>query len=652
MPFFLIYLLKCSVGLAAVWLFYQLVLQRLTFYNWNRWYLVLCSMACFFIPFIDISPVLENTALSDTGLVQWVPVIDHSSAAAPALSSGTATGGWDIAIKGLITGMVFMLLRLLLQLISYYRMTRRAVLLTGDKIKVYQVNDRIAPFSFGRSVFINRGLHTDAELQEIIRHEFVHIRQRHSLDILWGEILCLINWFNPFAWQLKKSIRQNLEFIADNKVLEHGIPKREYQYLLLKVTGNHPYSIATSFSFSSLKKRIAMMNKLKSAKMSLLRFLFLLPLLAVILVSFRKQIGDRLSGITDQTGTNVTDTVPGSGINKKGYSLKITGELGNYEVEVRDAKGKEVKRIPLTEWEMNAEHYQNLYGKPEFDPPPAPPVPGTPAMPPAPPAPKKLPDGVEGINLNNKKLTITLRDGTTENYDLSVPAEKKAVEKKYGDILPRTPAPPAVPIAPGSAATTFYSPDAAEWEMSDKRVSIRFRDGRKEVFDLTDPKQKKDFTEKYGSPAVATTVAPSAPVVSRGGLTATAPTPAIARYSGGVTVTAPMAADEDVVIADADDIGHTITGKEDILLTITRNTTRQQLDLFVRQMKEKGVELDYDEIEYDDNGSLVKISGTMRSNSGRSNFVGVDFQTLTLAMIKKGDKTYFKVSTRDNKKVI
>ena len=131
-------------------------------------------------------------------------------------------------------------------------------------MKLYEVNDPIIPFSFGNSIFINRRQHTEPELQEIIRHEFVYIRQKHSIDMLWTELLCLLNWFNPFAWLLKKAIRQNLEFIADQEVLDHGISKKEYQYLLLKVTGNNQYSIATPFNFSSLKKRIAMMNKLQS----------------------------------------------------------------------------------------------------------------------------------------------------------------------------------------------------------------------------------------------------------------------------------------------------------------------------------------------------------------------------------------------------
>ena len=145
------------------------------------------------------------------------------------------------------------------------------------------------PFHFGNSIFINKQLHSLDELQEIVRHEFVHVKQKHSIDILWSELLCIVSWYNPFSWLLKRSIRQNLEFIADCKVLESGMNKKEYQYLLLKVIGNNHFSIATKFNFSSLKKRIAMMNKMKTARMHIVKFLFILPLVAVLLIAFRKK---------------------------------------------------------------------------------------------------------------------------------------------------------------------------------------------------------------------------------------------------------------------------------------------------------------------------------------------------------------------------
>jgi beta-lactamase regulating signal transducer with metallopeptidase domain len=96
-----------------------------------------------------------------------------------------------------------------------------------------------------------------------------------------AEMLCILNWYNPFAWFIRHNIRQNLEFIADDNVVRSGMDIKAYQYHLLKVVGIPQYRIANQFNFSSLKKRIMMMNRAKTAKIHLVKFLFILPLIAV-----------------------------------------------------------------------------------------------------------------------------------------------------------------------------------------------------------------------------------------------------------------------------------------------------------------------------------------------------------------------------------
>ncbi len=108
-----------------------------------------------------------------------------------------------------------------------------------------------------------------------------------------AEFITIFNWYNPFAWLIRYSIRQNLEFIADRQVVENGFDKKDYQYHLLRVVGQTQYRLANNFNFSSLKKRIAMMNKMRSARLNLLKFLFILPLLAALLIAFR----DRYDGL-------------------------------------------------------------------------------------------------------------------------------------------------------------------------------------------------------------------------------------------------------------------------------------------------------------------------------------------------------------------
>ncbi|MEI9809406.1 MAG: M56 family metallopeptidase [Bacteroidota bacterium] len=228
MPFILIYILKLSISLAVVCLFYHLVLRKLTFYNSNRWYLIGYTVLSFLIPFINITPVLNNNRFSGNELIRFIPSVEKYTTqditVVTASPAQYGMGDWILAV--LITGAAIFLLRFIIRCTSFLNMKRKARLISGDGMNLYQVNAHIIPFSFGNSVFINSELHTEEELQEIIRHEFVHVKQRHTLDIIWSEWLCIINWYNPFAWLLKASIRQNLEFIADNKVLENGVDKK------------------------------------------------------------------------------------------------------------------------------------------------------------------------------------------------------------------------------------------------------------------------------------------------------------------------------------------------------------------------------------------------------------------------------------------
>jgi TonB-dependent SusC/RagA subfamily outer membrane receptor len=375
MPVIAWYLLKLSVSIAVIYLFYQVVLRRLTFYTWNRWYLLGYSLVAFWISLVNINPILEKNQWSHTPLVAFVPVIDNLAAAEP--DPEPAYNAWDALWLVLLTGILIMGVRLLLQYISFRHIRRSAQLLTPAPVKVYQVNRPIVPFSFGRSVFINRHQHNEDELKKIISHEFIHVKQKHTVDILWAEVLCMLNWYNPFAWMLRKSIRQNLEFIADNNVLENGIDKKEYQYLLLKVVGLPSFSITPQFNIVSLKKRIAMMNKIKSARIHLFRFLFVLPLAIVMLLAFRNSQDMEVPApmntlLPDYMVEPVQDTVPKKVQqvvvvkpalhNSKGYRLTVADNAGECVVIVKDKKENIIKAIQLTEWDKHKAHFEALYG--------------------------------------------------------------------------------------------------------------------------------------------------------------------------------------------------------------------------------------------------------------------------------------------------
>lgn len=359
--------------MSVIYLFYWVLLRMLTFYNWNRWYLLGYTALCFVIPFVDVFAWLQYQGLQNVAVVNYIPAIVEIQPANIASDGGSINWRW-IAATVFAAGCLVMLFRLLVQFISLWRMKSSAVLLSDSGVKLYHVDRKIVPFSTARAIYINRNLHQEDELKEIIRHEFIHVKQRHSFDLLFGEVLCILNWFNPFAWLIRKAIRQNLEFIADRQVLQSGLDRKEYQYLLLKVTGISSFSIAANFNFSSLKKRIAMMNKNKSARVNVVRFLFILPLLVVVLLAFRSVVVKA----ENIASAHVRDTVPAT---------------------------------------------------------------------PLPPTIVKLPKEVSRIINNNGIVTVTLKNGKTEQYDLSKKEEKAAFVEKYGE-LPKPPELAVAPIAP------------------------------------------------------------------------------------------------------------------------------------------------------------------------------------------------------------
>ena len=488
------YLLRLSCTLMILYLFYLLVLRRLTFYNTNRWYLLCYSMAAFFIPLINISPLLEQAKLTNDELVQWIPVVNATAFGNNYPVHSTYSfqdfGNWILLF--FFGGILVMVIRFIIQFISMQSIRRSSQLISEGNVKLYHTEKRILPFSFGNSIFINKHTHSEEELRDIIRHEFIHVKQKHTLDIIWSECLCIINWFNPFAWMIRNAIRQNLEFIADDKVLQNGVDKKQYQYLLLKVVGVQQFGIATNFNFTSLKKRIAMMNKLQSRKVNFLKFLFVLPLMGVILLAFRNQAGNRSktrnssavsSLVKDNLQINkmVIDTVPSikkenekryspfvPSPNSKGYIITIADNHGECIVIVKNKQNKIVKAVSLVEWDEKEKENKTQYG--EIPPPP----PTSPTKvnienipnPPAPPAPPdaaaaQMPENISSIEVNDKKITLTWKNGKTEIYDLTNPKQKEAFEKKYGSATFT----PASPLSnPGQYPNPTIIVDAKENE--------------------------------------------------------------------------------------------------------------------------------------------------------------------------------------------
>ncbi|HYQ58422.1 MAG TPA: carboxypeptidase regulatory-like domain-containing protein, partial [Draconibacterium sp.] len=142
----------------------------------------------------------------------------------------------------------------------------------------------IHPFSFFSRIVLSEKTLKNPDLKMIIDHEMIHVRERHTLDILFAELLFLFQWFNPFAWLIREAMRNNLEYLTDHQVAQNHNAEA---YQLAMVGLAHKKGVApflTALNGSQLKNRIIMMKKKTENRYSLLKQLVVLPLLAILLM--------------------------------------------------------------------------------------------------------------------------------------------------------------------------------------------------------------------------------------------------------------------------------------------------------------------------------------------------------------------------------
>ena len=279
------YLIKSAAILAMFYLIYILFLRKQTHFKVHRVFLISGVIASLVLPFVyftqtiivDIPAVQNNVLLTPVG--ETVPM--------ESIPVEEPINWWNVLWYTYIIGVGIMLLRFLTQLVSLWTVISRNPVRKLDGFHYVRVTKKLAPFSFFNYIVYNPDLHTEDELQMILKHEQAHAFQWHSADILLASVLLILQWANPFAWLYKKSVEENLEFMADNATIITVPDKKDYQLALVKASSaQYVPALTTNFYKSFIKKRIIMLNKRTSKKYHVLKVAAVLPLLAIFLWSF------------------------------------------------------------------------------------------------------------------------------------------------------------------------------------------------------------------------------------------------------------------------------------------------------------------------------------------------------------------------------
>jgi len=285
MPALFLFLFKVNTALVLFCIGYYLVLRHLTFYTLNRIYLVTAIVFSTIYPKINLSDFVQRhqqlTEPVQTVILRW------ETPAKNFVKPLYQPNYWQWVEVIFWAGVILFALRMAMQLLSLLRLYRRSQPGQIDEHKVRLLKDDIGPFSFWRSVYVNPTKLSPAELKNALQHEQIHVNQWHTLDLLLAELSTIFYWFNPGVWLMKKAVRENLEFITDRKILQKGTDSKEYQYSLVSISlAAAPNTIVNHFNISTIKKRIIMMNAKRSSGYNLTRYVFLVPAVIVLLLTF------------------------------------------------------------------------------------------------------------------------------------------------------------------------------------------------------------------------------------------------------------------------------------------------------------------------------------------------------------------------------
>jgi TonB family protein len=177
-----------------------------------------------------------------------------------------------------LAGVFIMSIRLIYQLLQILTLIKRFGIIRYKDMYIVNMNTEYAPFSIMNLIFLNAGLGHRNHLEKIISHERVHVRQKHTIDLMIMELMAVVHWFNPFVWLLKHAIKVNHEYLADKGVLKDGHNRLNYQRLLLnQVFGMQICTLTNNFNQSLIKRRLTMMTKSKNNHLSSLKLVFLVP---------------------------------------------------------------------------------------------------------------------------------------------------------------------------------------------------------------------------------------------------------------------------------------------------------------------------------------------------------------------------------------
>jgi len=331
----IVYLIKATLCALFFLFAYILLLEKENMHRFKRIYLLCSLVLSMTVPFVTLQFALPNMPKYSSSirienkadLSEYVPVRNENFTNPVKVDNrADSTTDYMLWFKIIYTSITFIfLLRFGRNLASFYYAVKKGQLVIHQDKTIVLCKNKVLPFSFGKYIYLNKDDYENGRIaDEIICHEQAHVIQKHSLDIIFIELLIVAGWFNPVLYFYRLKIKQNHEFLADETVLKTNKDIPGYQNLLISIISNKGSAgLASAINYSIIKKRFIMMTKKTSKKKAWWSKALLVPAFVVAVFLFSTQsIANNPSnalGNTPASSKHSKDSliVPGKGVSDK-----------------------------------------------------------------------------------------------------------------------------------------------------------------------------------------------------------------------------------------------------------------------------------------------------------------------------------------------
>jgi beta-lactamase regulating signal transducer with metallopeptidase domain len=271
---------------------YHVFLEKEKMHLFNRYYLLLSLAFSLIIPLVKIEVAGENLPLKAYSGLQAIASLSAQRAPIVPTAAVLPYDMYQVIWWVYASVAILLLYRFAKNLVAIFYKTARQNKVECDGAKLVLMNEPTAPHSFLQYIFVNGQDYTDRKIaKELIMHELAHVRQKHSIDILFMELLLIVFWCNPLLYFYRKAIKLNHEFLADDYAVGTAADAATYQYLLLNTLYARQHSpLICTLNYSLTKKRLMMMTKTSSPVQLWLKKAAMVPLLFSIFLAFSTEM--------------------------------------------------------------------------------------------------------------------------------------------------------------------------------------------------------------------------------------------------------------------------------------------------------------------------------------------------------------------------